>query len=37
MTPLPTRALLLATLLSLGAPAWALEPFVELVGRTGPS
>nr|WP_295376808.1 DUF3108 domain-containing protein [Pseudoxanthomonas sp.] len=28
MTPLPTRALLLATLLLLGAPAWALEPFV---------
>ncbi len=28
MTPLPTRALLLTALLLIGAPAWALEPFV---------
>ena len=28
MTPLPTRAMLLATLLLISAPTWALEPFV---------
>ena len=28
MTPLPTRATLLAILLLISAPAWALEPFV---------